>query len=107
MVYALSVTFIVVVWLAIVYLNERHGLLSCDRFPSPVLKYVAYAWLGLFLLLMVTLVTHSALAPPTAKELAKTPFYALFGLHLILAVFLLGWWLLSGRPNFREFLNIR
>ena len=29
--YAVSVTFIVLVWLAVVYLNERHGLLAVIR----------------------------------------------------------------------------
>ena len=105
--YAISVTLVVLVWAAVVYLNERHGLLSCDRFASPVLKYVAYAWLGAFLVLMAVLVTSSALSPVTAKQLATTPFYSLFLLHVILIVFLLGWWALSGRPSLREFLNIR
>ena len=107
MAYLFSVTLVVLVWLAIVYLNERHGLLSCDHFSSAGAKYFAYAWIGAFLILMAVLVTASALSPPTSKELAKTPFYSLFGLHLILIVFLLGWWLASGRPALREFLNVR
>ncbi len=105
--YFFSVTLVVLVWLAIVYLNERHGLLSCDHFSSPAAKYFAYAWIGAFLILMAVLVTGAALSPPTAKELLKTPFYSLFGLHVLLVVFLLGWWLASGRPAIREFLNIR
>src|SRR5687767_9041908 len=97
--YALSITFVLLVWAAIVYLNERHNLLSCDRFPTPTAKYVAYAWLALFMVAMAFLVTGAALSPATAKQLATTPFYSLFALHAILIVFLLGWWLLSGRPD--------
>lgn len=105
--YAISITLMVLVCAAIIYLNERRGLLSADRFASPILKYIAYAWLGAFLILMAALVTGSALSPVTAKQLATTPFYSLFLLHVILVVFLLGWWALSGRPPLREFLNIR
>ncbi len=105
--YAISLTFVVLIWLVIVFLNERFNLLSCDRFVSSLAKYIAYAWLGAFLMLLAFLVTGSALSPPTAKDLANTPFYSLFALHAILLVFLFGWWLLTGRPGLREFLNIR
>jgi membrane protease YdiL (CAAX protease family) len=74
---------------------------------SPLAKYFAYAWLGAFMLLLAVLVTGSAMSPPTAKDLANTPFYSLFALHAILVVFLVGWWLATGRPDLREFLNIR
>lgn len=107
MTYALSVGFVTLVWLAMVYLNERHDLLSCDRFPSPAAKYGAYAWLGAFFVLVAILVTGSALTPVKAEQLEGTPFYSLFLMHAILVVFLVGWWLLSGRPGLREFLNIR
>ena len=107
MVYLVSVGFVFLVWIAIVALNERYNLLSCDRFPSPVFKYLAYLLLGFFLLLLATLVTGAALSPPTAKQLAGAPFYSLFTLHAILFVFLVLWWLLSGRPPLREYLNIR
>src|SRR5438876_911363 len=36
-----------IVWMAIIYLNERFNLLSCDRFTTIGKKYFAYAWLGL------------------------------------------------------------
>lgn len=107
MVYVFPIALVVFVWLAIVYLHERHGLLSCDRFPSAAAKYFAYAWLGAFLLLLALLVTQAGLAPTTAKQLASAPFYSLFMLHGILLVFLAGWWAASGRPGIREFLNIR
>jgi membrane protease YdiL (CAAX protease family) len=105
--YIISVAFVLVVWIAIVVLNERHNLLSCDRFASPAVKWLAYAWLGLFLVTLAALVTGSALTPPTSKQLESVPFYSLFMLHAVLIVFLAGWWALSGRPGLKEFLNIR
>jgi membrane protease YdiL (CAAX protease family) len=107
MIYAGSALFATVVWLTIVFLNERYGLLSCDRFPSPVAKWFAYLWLGAFMIVLALLVTGSALTPVTSKQLADTPFYSLFMMHVILIVFLVGWWAASGTPNLREFLNIR
>jgi membrane protease YdiL (CAAX protease family) len=107
MIYAISALFAMVVCLIIIYLNERHGLLSCDRFPSPAAKLFAYIWLVLFFVGLALLVTGSALSPVTAKQLAVTPFYSLFLMHVILVVFLAGWWLATGSPKVREFLNIR
>ena len=107
MIYAVSTAFILAVWLTIVFLNERRGLLSCDRFPSAQAKWGAYVWLGGFMVGLALLVTNSALATVTAERLESVPFYSLFLMHAILIVFLLGWWLLSGRPPLREFLNIR
>jgi membrane protease YdiL (CAAX protease family) len=107
MAYVISIAFVAVVWLAIVILNERIHLLSCDRFPSAGAKWFAYLWLGAFLLLLAFLVTNAALNPAKPQQLAETPFWALFQLHAILVVFLFAWWLASGRPGMREFLNIR
>lgn len=100
------IAFIGLVYGSIVYLNERHGLLSCDRFRSAAARYGAYAWLGFFMLALVVLVVGSALQPPTAKQLESAPFYSLFALHAVLIVFLVGWWLLTERPPLRQFLNI-
>jgi membrane protease YdiL (CAAX protease family) len=105
--YAVSIAFVVLVWLAIVFLNERYGLLSADRFPSTAMKWAAYVWLLFFVVLLAFLVTNAALTPVAAKQLREIPFYSLFALHAILVVFLLGWWFFSGRPPLREFLNIR
>lgn len=106
--YFLSVAFVVLVWIAIVYLNERHGLLAAaDRFPHPALKWLAYGWMGVFMVLLAALVTGSALTPVTSQQLAKTPFFSLFLMHAILIAFLFGWWLFSGVPNLKEFLQIR
>jgi membrane protease YdiL (CAAX protease family) len=107
MIYALSAAFVVLVWLTIVVLNERFNLLSCDRFPSAGVKWFAYFWLGAFMLLLSLLVTNAALTPATPTQLESAPFYTLFSLHAILIVFLFGWWLATGRPGMREFLNIR
>lgn len=107
MAYALPLIFVALVWAAIVVLNEKAGLLSCDRFPSTAAKWFAYVWLGVFFLLMATLVTGSALAPATSRQLESTPFYSVFVLHALLIVFLAGWWLATGRPGLRDFLNIR
>ncbi|HEV7765620.1 MAG TPA: hypothetical protein VGQ76_11510, partial [Thermoanaerobaculia bacterium] len=69
MIYAISAISVTLVWLAIVVLNERYRLLSCDRFPSKHAKRFAYAWLWLFLVGLALLVTANALAPATAKQL--------------------------------------
>lgn len=107
MAYVFSATFVVLVWTAIVVLNERINLLSCDRFPSAAAKWFAYLWLGGFMLLMSVLVTSSARNPAQPQQLEETPFWALFQLHALLIIFLFGWWLASGRPGMREFLNVR
>ena len=107
MTYALSGTFAAIVWLTIVFLNERHGLLSCDRFPSAAAKWFAYLWLGVFMIGLALLVTQSALTPVTSEQARDISFYSIFTMHAILVIFLAGWWLASGRPGIREFLNIR
>ena len=105
--YVLPLGFIALVYVAMIVLNERYGLFATDRFPSSGAKVAAYAWLGLLMFLLAILVIGSALHTPTAKDLARTPFYQLFLLHFILVVFLVGWWLLTGRPPLREFMNLR
>jgi membrane protease YdiL (CAAX protease family) len=105
--YFLAGGFALLVWIVIVFLNERFQLLSCDRFSSDLLKWVAYLWLGLFLVGIALLVTNAALTPATAKQLKDLPFYSLFSMHAILVVFLVGWWLFTGMPSLREFLQIR
>lgn len=107
MAYAIAAVLMTVVWMTIIYLNETRNLLSCDHFKSTGLKFFAYGWLGLFLLLLGTLVANAASNPARASDLARTPFYALFSLHAILILFLVGWWLATSRPPLREFLNIQ
>ncbi|HEX7151712.1 MAG TPA: CPBP family intramembrane glutamic endopeptidase [Thermoanaerobaculia bacterium] len=103
----LPVTLVALLWVAMIVLNERKGLFRCDRFPSPVAKWFAYVWLGVLMMGLTLVVTGAARQPATLKQLAQTPFYSVFSLHAILVVFLIVWWLVSGRPSMREFLNIR
>jgi membrane protease YdiL (CAAX protease family) len=105
--YVLPLAFIALVYVVMIWLNERYGLFATDRFPSAAAKAGAYVWLGLLLFVLAALVILSATHVPTAKDLARTPFYQLFMLHAILVVFLAGWWLLTGRPPLREFFNLR
>ncbi len=90
----------------LIFLNERFGLFGLDRFPNGTAKIVAYGWLASFFVLVTVLVTSSAQQQqPTARDLSRTPFWILFLMHVILIVFLAGWWLLSGRPDLRRFFN--
>lgn len=104
--YVLPLAFITIVYVAMIVMNERNHLFSADRFSSPMMKGLAYLWLGILMFGLAILVTGSSLRIPTAQELARVPFYSLFGLHAILVVFLVGWWLLTRRPPIGEFLNI-
>jgi len=97
---------IVLLWVTLIYLNERYQLFSVDHFSTPATKWIAYVWLGLFLFLLTFLIVGSSQHPPTAKDLARVPFYSLFTLHAILLAFLVGWWLLTRRPPIGTFLNI-
>jgi membrane protease YdiL (CAAX protease family) len=105
MAYGFAGILMTAVWMTIIYLNETRNLLSGDHFKTVGMKFFAYGWLGLFLLLLGVLVANAAKNPARASDLARTPFYALFSLHAILIMFLIGWWLATGRPPLREFLN--
>jgi membrane protease YdiL (CAAX protease family) len=104
--YIFPLVFIALVYVLMIVMNERYRLFSVDHFSSPLMKLIAYLWLGILMFGLAILVTGSSLKTPTAQELARVPFYSLFGLHAILFVFLLGWWLLTRRPPIGEFLNI-
>jgi membrane protease YdiL (CAAX protease family) len=107
MAYGFAGILMTAVWMTIIYLNETRNLLSCDHFKTVGMKFFAYGWLGLFLLLLGVLVANAAKNPARASDLARTPFYALFSLHAILIMFLIGWWLATSRPPLREYLNIQ
>lgn len=107
MIYAVTVGFAVIVWLAIVLLNERWNLLSCDRFASRLIKWLAYFWLLGFMVLLAFLVTGAAMNQPTPQQIARLNFLEVFTMHGILILFLVGWWALTGAPNLKEFLQIR
>jgi membrane protease YdiL (CAAX protease family) len=104
--FGIPLLLVTIVYVALLVLNERTNLFG-DRFSSPLLKVIAYIWLGVFLLFVTVEVVSSSLVQPTAKELARIPFYNLFGLHAVLILFLAGWWFLTGRPPLTRFLNIR
>jgi membrane protease YdiL (CAAX protease family) len=106
-VYILTTLLMTLILMVIIYLNERHNLLSADRFSSVGLKLFAYGWLGLFLIVLGLLVASAASNPTRASDLVHVPFYMIFSLHAILVLFLLGWWLVTGRPPLREFFNIQ
>ena len=104
--YIFPLIFIGLVYVLMIVMNERYRLFSADRFSSPAMKLIAYIWLGILMFVLAILITGASLKIPTAQEMARVPFYSLFALHAILFVFLLGWWLLTGRPAIAEFLNI-
>ena len=104
--FTLPLLFIAVVYAAMITMNERYDIFSVDRFSSPIIRLVAYLWLGALLFTLGFLIVGSSLHPPTVKDLAGIPFYSLFTLHALLIVFLLGWWLLARRPPVSAFLNI-
>ncbi len=104
--FIIPIACIAIVYVAMIVLNERIDLFR-DRFPTTAAKFGAYVWLGFFMVLLCVVIVASSLSPPTAKDLARVPFYSLFSLHAILFVFLLGWWLLTKRPPWREFLSVR
>jgi membrane protease YdiL (CAAX protease family) len=105
--YVLPLAFIAVIYIAMIALNERYGLFAADRFPTRPARFAAYVWLGFLLFVLAILVVASALHTPTARELARTPFYSLFLLHGILVVFLAGWWALTGFPPLADFFSLR
>ncbi|MFA6959067.1 MAG: type II CAAX endopeptidase family protein [Thermoanaerobaculia bacterium] len=92
---------------AIIVLNETKGLLSHDRFPNKGYRYAAYTLLTGLLVLVTALVASASNQPATASDLAKMPFWSLFTMHFILVVFLVCWWLVSGRPGLGSFFNLR
>src|SRR5437868_3227202 len=103
----LPFAFIAAVFGGIIWFDLRYSLSRIDHLDTPGTRLAAYVWLGLFLFLVVDLVVGSAMHTPTARELATTPFYRLFGMHAILIIFLAVWWFLTKRPPLLEFLNIQ
>lgn len=102
----IPLSFVLVFYIAMLVLNERMNLFG-DRFASGAQKWIAYVWLGAFLLVLTMAIVASSTVEPTQAQLAKMPFYSLFAMHAILVAFLAGWWLLAGRPPIRRFLNIQ
>jgi membrane protease YdiL (CAAX protease family) len=78
-----------------------------EPFPSPFRRRVAIALLILVLGLtsFAPLIAFDAAQPP--HDFTDVGFSSLFLGHALLASFLLGWWMLVGRPQSSEFLHLR
>ena len=89
--------------LAIVIVADRKGAFRRDAFPSAFRKRVA-------LLLLVLVLVVTALLPAAsgghATDVSTLRFSRVLAVQAILAGFLLGWWLLSGRPPLASFLGL-
>lgn len=87
---------------AVVFLADRRGAFGRDAFPTPARKRLA------LLLLLAALVGTTILpaAGGASIDTSRLRFSELFFLQGILAAFLLGWWLLAGRPKLRDFLAL-
>ncbi len=89
--------------LAIVFVADRKGAFQHDAFPSRARRRIA-------LLLLVLVLIATTLLPAAgggrAPDVSTLRFSQVFLLQGLLASFLLGWWLLSGRPSPRAFLGL-
>lgn len=99
--------FMTAFYAGIIWLDVRYGLLRIDHLDEPGRRLAAYAWLGLFLLFVADVVVTSSMRIPTVEQYNRVPFYRLFGMHGVLALFLFVWWLLTKRPPVTEYLNIQ
>lgn len=90
----------------LILLNETRGLFSQDRFPNQAMKWAAYVWLTLLVLVMSVLVVQSSQSSG-AMDMSQVSFWQLFVLHLLLLLFLAGWWVFAGQPPFTEFVNLQ
>ena len=89
--------------LGIVLLADRKGAFKGDAFSSPGRKRLALAWLYVFLVATTLLPAAAAGRPPDVSTLKISQVFLVQGL---LAAFLAGWWLLSGRPPLKRFLGL-
>jgi membrane protease YdiL (CAAX protease family) len=89
--------------IAIVTIADRKGLFRRDAFPTPARKRIALVLLG-FVLCMTVLLPASASGEVEPKSLR---FVQVFSAQALLALFLLAWWFLAGRPKVSEFLALR
>ncbi|HUO84229.1 MAG TPA: type II CAAX endopeptidase family protein [Thermoanaerobaculia bacterium] len=70
------------------------------------MKWAAYAWLTGFVLLVSFLVIASTEASDQVDP-TRMSFWSLFSFHLLILIFLAGWWLLAGRPDLAAFFNLQ
>lgn len=90
----------------LILLNETKGFFSQDRFPNPAMKWAAYSWLTLLIFVMSTLVVQSS-QTSGGVDMSQVQFWQLFVLHILLLIFLAGWWAFSGQPRISDYLNIQ
>lgn len=88
---------------AIVFVADRKGAFRRDAFPSPLRKRAA---LCLLVLVLIATALLPAAASGRAPDVSTLRFSQVFSVQAILAGFLLGWWLLSGRPPLRSFVGL-
>lgn len=88
---------------AIVFVADRRGAFRRDLFSSPWRKRLALLLLALVLVATTLL---PAAAGGRAPDVSSLRFSQVFAVQALLAFFLLGWWLLSGRPPLASFLGL-
>lgn len=89
--------------LAIVFVADRKGAFRHDTFSSPWRKRAA---LSLLALVLVATTLLPAASSGQAPDVSSLRFSQVFAVQGILAGFLIGWWLLSGRPRPASFLGL-
>jgi membrane protease YdiL (CAAX protease family) len=88
---------------AIVFMAARKGSFVRDAFPSAFRRRAALVLL--FLCLIVTVLLPAG-GMGRAPDISRLRFIQVFAVQAVLATFLLGWWLLAGRPPVSEFLAL-
>lgn len=88
---------------AIVVVAARKGCFRRDAFPDGRRRAGALAALGVTLAATTVLPAFSLGRP---IDPARLSLWSILALQQLLVVFLLAWWLLSGRPPLREFLAL-
>ena len=88
---------------AIVVVADRKGAFRRDAFPEPRRRRGALVALGATLA-ATTILPAFSLGRPI--DPARLSLLSILALQQLLAVFLLSWWLLAGRPPLREFLGL-
>lgn len=99
----LTATALVAGWLA---RGVRRGGFDRDRFPTPARRGLAISLLAAVLLVSVVLPFAGGLAGRTLEPGRFSPVSA-FAIHAIFALFLVSYYLLSGRPPVADFLRLR
>lgn len=88
---------------AIVFVADRKGAFRRDLFSAPWKKRLALLLLALVLVATTLL---PAAAGRRAPDVSSLRFSQVFAVQALLAVFLLAWWALSGRPSPASFLGL-